>query len=112
MIKCGMCGRCCADINSTSSPEQISNMVTPAGLVPLAECWIPAGRLADGRYHYRCNYYDARSKRCRIHEVRPRVCRDFPFYGKIEIGKAYQFDKDCVIYKYYAGIQKIKGGLK
>ena len=41
-------------------------------------------------YWYTCIHYDQSKKRCGIHNIRPRMCRGFPFYG----GKEPCFKKE------------------
>ncbi len=36
-------------------------------------------------YHYFCDYWDANSRKCKNYENRPRVCRDYPFYGSSDL---------------------------
>jgi Fe-S-cluster containining protein len=103
MIECAQCGRCCNDINSPTAPEDVKKIPAQEGRLALVECWEYIGRIADGRYHYKCRYFNG--KTCEAHDRRPEVCRGYPFYGKPEVGKKYALDKDCIYYQYF----KMKG---
>lgn len=38
------------------------------------------GEESEGHW-YRCKHFDTKEKKCTIYEIRPRMCRDYP-YGK------------------------------
>jgi Fe-S-cluster containining protein len=46
-------------------------------------------------YFYICNKYDKINKKCTIHDNKPRICKDYPFYGKnkIPLGLVFYNDK-------------------
>jgi len=48
------------------------------------------------RHHYfTCLKYNARSKTCRVHNYKPRVCSQYPWYGKPPRADFIFFSEDC-----------------
>lgn len=51
----------------------------------LADMLLPLGTEIDGdgttRFYFTCRHLDQGSGDCKIYELRPRMCRDYP-YGK------------------------------
>jgi hypothetical protein len=37
--------------------------------------------MPEDRHFYSCRAFDPTARRCTIHETRPNMCRDYPWYG-------------------------------
>lgn len=89
-----MCGDCCTNIWSSTSPERIVEIAEveqrtsehPAidSATFIAAHWTPlSGPDELGGYRYACRRYDAEHQRCSAWDDRPQVCRGFPWYDGI-----------------------------
>lgn len=86
---CVACGDCCDPVWFPLGPADVrQGAVTArrgedrANLEFAARHWRATGaRGDDGRYGYRCDRFDSRTRRCTAHEERPPVCRGYPWYG-------------------------------
>ena len=39
---------------------------------------------SDRGHYYSCKHFDDKAKKCTIYEIRPRICRDYPYGSKCE----------------------------
>ena len=105
-FQCKQCGRCCLhlhDAYQTSATEQDVELWTSLGREEILQwvSFIPVGKDESGKMYYvydiwinpktgddvdRCPWLRKLPKTerylCRIHEVKPCACRDFPLSGK------------------------------
>lgn len=102
---CSMCGKCCEAIRLPMSHEKFSPDYTEVlyvdkefmfdNFVPMSQeealsinPQLLMGKVhPDGKYeespgfYYSCKMYDKETKKCNAHDLRPKVCREFPWYG-------------------------------
>jgi len=126
---CTGCGSCCkaiwlghkmSDIKSYASGDPSSNSTFDAKFIlenweeitveeatelnPQFQEKYPQAK--DRGFFYKCNAFDAETKRCTKYLDRPNLCRDFPFYpgshnhklidGKLMLAPGYTlYSKDC-----------------
>lgn len=104
MAECGRCGRCCQDVRLAESPDMLERAYlywkkSPSIEPSFSEIYLiyPMLRFVreepgeDLPYHYTCVHYrldDAGLPSCGIHPIRPRMCRDFPYYEMRSISTA------------------------
>lgn len=111
MTECNGCGACCHPFQMPYSPADIERMTKLGRLDPneaafyrdhltpmprrearrLIGHWAgPFSVFVDQvtqeittvwQHYYRCDLYDAETRRCTDYEHRPDVCRDYPWYG-------------------------------
>lgn len=81
------CGSCC-DLLTVSQrvAELIWGPVDPEVLPArdgewIADNWEPLREASGGQVRLRCVSYDIEARACTTYDVRPDVCRRFPFYG-------------------------------
>ncbi len=105
MGKCNKCGLCCKAIVIDSSMEQIKQSVNNqrkgnSDAHFIFRNWTSISEQAaftinpnltywssdyDGyRYYYRCRMYCDATNLCKIHEIRPYICSEFPWYGQVK----------------------------
>jgi Fe-S-cluster containining protein len=52
----------------------------------------------DGREIFTCAHWDRETRLCGIYEIRPTMCRDYPYRGKCSLqGCTYEVEEDGVI---------------
>ncbi len=102
-FECQRCARCCGDTshrgrNILLQGSEVERISRHASLRPLS---FSSPVSNNGHYQYRmkkrngrCVFLDGKS--CRIYEIRPLICRFYPFSVKRKNG-AYVFEvaKDC-----------------
>lgn len=101
MGSCNQCGMCCRVIKLEQSPEEVKAMALLTGVLGIpsdntfaAEHWRPLTReeamrinpfyvsqLPDTAHFYSCDRL-GEDGRCRAHDVRPLVCRGYPWYDR------------------------------
>jgi len=100
MGDCIRCGSCCQDVRLAEQPEllekayyywkktkQIDPEFSEIYLIYPMLVFLYENSKEDLPYHYRCKHYTADQSglpACSIHEIRPRMCRDFPYYEDVE----------------------------
>lgn len=100
MGHCKRRGLCCQDVRLAESPEMLaraySYWLKSPGIDPaFSEIYLIFPMLVfrhespgeDLPYHYRCKHFthDAGGlPACSIYPIRPRMCRDFPYYEGVE----------------------------
>jgi Fe-S-cluster containining protein len=112
-FRCKQCGRCCVDLHDAyqaSASDEDIELWTAQGRDDILQwvSFIPVGKDESGKMHYvydiwispgtgedvdRCPWLRRLPKRdmyvCRIHEVKPQVCRDYP------ISRAHAEETGC-----------------
>jgi Fe-S-cluster containining protein len=99
MGDCIRCGNCCQDVRLAESPDllekaygywkktkQIDPNFSEIYLIYPMLTFLFEEPDADLPYHYRCKHYSIGSDGlpgCSIHPIRPRMCRDFPYYEDV-----------------------------
>ncbi|HNV48156.1 MAG TPA: YkgJ family cysteine cluster protein [Spirochaetota bacterium] len=100
MGRCKRRGLCCQDVRLDVSPEMLHNAyefwrksksIDPGFseiylIYPMLEFKFEHGS-EDLPYHYRCRHFTHGADglpACAIYEIRPRMCRDFPYYESVE----------------------------
>ena len=99
MGDCIRCGNCCQDVRLAESPDllekaygywkktkQIDPNFSEIYLIYPMLTFLFEEPDADLPYHYRCKHYSTGSDGlpgCSIHPIRPRMCRDFPYYEDV-----------------------------
>ena len=103
MRECIRCGRCCQDVRLAESPELLekaynywrkSKQIDPGFseiylIYPMLE-FLYENSEEDLPYHYRCKHYnidESGMPACSIHEIRPGMCREFPFYEGVMLAE-------------------------
>jgi Fe-S-cluster containining protein len=100
-MECKRCGTCCNDVRLAESPEMLRKayeywLRMPSVDPKFSEIYLIYPMLTfkyenqseDLPYHYACKHFTRDSKGlgvCSIYEIRPRMCRDFPYYEGIEL---------------------------
>lgn len=100
MGDCIRCGKCCQDVMLAEPPEllekayyfwkkskQIDPNFSEIYLIYPMLVFLYEKKGDDLPYHYRCKHYtvdDSGLPACSIHEIRPGMCRDFPYYENVE----------------------------
>ncbi len=96
MGQCKRRGYCCQDVRLAESPDMLarayrywkkSNSIDPDFseiylIYPMLEFKFE-NTMEDLPYHYRCKHFTHDKEgipTCSIYEIRPRMCRDFPYY--------------------------------
>ncbi len=99
MGDCIRCGKCCQDVRLAEPPDllekaygfwkkskQIDPNFSEIYLIYPMLTFLFEEQDSDLPYHYRCKHYSFGTDGlpgCSIHHVRPRMCRDFPFYEDV-----------------------------
>jgi Fe-S-cluster containining protein len=104
-----MCGNCCRVIRINLSPEYIANRIWtgdfPKSIDNYTDMefaylfWKPITMEkaleinpylktwpfydSDKVFYYTCTKFDESKNLCTVHETRPRVCSEFPWYGEV-----------------------------
>ena len=84
MAECARCGQCCQLIGwnpetgqrSWREVETLALRGHPDAIFMVAHwhyCW--------GTGYYWCDCFDFETHLCTVHEQRPKVCSDYPYYG-------------------------------
>lgn len=100
MGHCKRRGYCCQDVRLAESPDMLKKAYTYwKGMTSIdprfSEIYLIYPMLAfkfekpgdDLPYHYACRFFthdENRLPACSIHEIRPAMCRDFPYYDEVE----------------------------
>jgi uncharacterized protein len=79
---CRMCGNCCRFRVTPLTSEDVKRLEAAGH----ADFFRTAGELMLRRVNGRCVFL--KDDRCTVHDVRPQVCRDFPFFRACGIGYA------------------------
>jgi Fe-S-cluster containining protein len=99
MGECKRRGYCCRDVRLAEPPELLerayhfwkkSASIDPNFseiylIYPMLE-FLFEKKEEDLPYHYRCRYFthdETGLPTCAIHPIRPRMCRDFPYYEDV-----------------------------
>jgi len=110
---CNKCGACCRVLTLEQSPQEVRALAAvtkvlgiPSDAIFAAEHWHPltreeavqrnpfyTARLKPGAYLYRCDQLGD-DGRCTAYEVRPLVCRGYPWYDQPRRNMALP-DPDC-----------------
>jgi len=93
--KCNRCGECCRVIYLQETKKAIRAIKNETSKEFILKHWHrisrkeacrrhPMIRGKDWRnvYFYTCDAWDKKTRRCKVYELRPEVCRGFPFYGR------------------------------
>lgn len=100
-MECKRCGNCCNDVRLAESPEVLQraykywlqlSMINPN----FSEIYLIYPMLTfkyqnlseDLPYHYACKHFTFDSHGlglCSIYDIRPRMCKDFPYYDGIAL---------------------------
>lgn len=96
------CGACCAAVLLTVTLESVETMRNRRGegdavggdWAHLLDHFYPISadeanrrnphlhaRVGGGFRYFGCDWYDPQTKLCTHHDERPRLCREYPFYG-------------------------------
>ena len=89
-FKCKKCGKCCKPV-VIMSKEDIET-IKKAGhkdFLELDPIHPENGYISMKRENDYCMFLDKTTKQCKIYDVRPEICRIYPFMEKDEL-------KDCV----------------
>jgi Fe-S-cluster containining protein len=81
-FRCTMCGNCCRFRITPLTKDDVSRLEN-AGYSGFSDY---KGELCMKRINGKCFFL--KDDRCTVHEHRPRVCRDFPFFRELGIGYA------------------------
>jgi Fe-S-cluster containining protein len=100
MGHCKRRGYCCQDVRLAEPPELLEKayrfwLRSPSIDPRFSEIYLIYPMLefkfeekdADLAYHYRCKHFTHDSEgipACSIYDIRPRMCRDFPYYEDVE----------------------------
>lgn len=109
---CNGCGSCCEKFTLCYSPDELKELyrswksgsntavkmngdVQYRNAVEDIDLVYPMVRFLSKKhidgyrdsYIYTCIHYDKKNKKCGIHDIRPRMCRAFPFYGHETLGQ-------------------------
>jgi len=100
MPSCQRRGYCCQDVRLAESPELLKKAYhfwkkSPKVDPSFSEIYLIYPMLIfkfenpqeDLPYHYRCKHFshdDQGLPCCSIYEIRPKMCRDFPYYEEIK----------------------------
>lgn len=100
MGTCKRCGQCCQDVRLAEPPELLKKAYEywrkSAEVDPgFSEIYLIYPMLVfkfentaeDLPYHYYCKHFTKDvdgSPGCSIYEIRPRMCKDFPYYDEVE----------------------------
>lgn len=91
-VRCG--GKCCEDFPLSHSPERVAELYAAAralmeageaydeDVVTIAEMVIRIDEDDEARPRYTCKHLDRAAGLCTIYERRPKMCSDFPGYGR------------------------------
>jgi len=97
--QCKKCGQCCCDVQVRVSPMRLKEaydawmnrkpfkaMRDIHLLYPMLTFKYETRPISDdGKrrrlYHYHCKFYDP-VRKCTIYDIRPWMCKGFPYYGK------------------------------
>jgi Fe-S-cluster containining protein len=79
-FRCTLCGNCCR-FRITPITEEDVKLLEKAGYKGF---WERKGELKMRRDNGRCVFL--KDDRCAVHEHRPQVCREFPFFKECGIG--------------------------
>lgn len=88
-ITCNRCGRCCDDIPSPHSPDELAALLQDPSLDSDRRVFltglVPAEPVAGG-WQYRCRHFHRDADglgMCDVYEARPAVCSGFPYGGVV-----------------------------
>jgi len=100
MPNCKRRGYCCKDVRLAESPDILkkayeywkkSKTIDPnfseIFLIYPMLTFLFENQQEDLPYHYHCKHFmheQDGTPACSIHPIRPRMCRDFPFYNDVE----------------------------
>ena len=101
-------GRCC-ELFALSKPHEhliahqtdIQDGETIAGMV------ISQGQSNDGVWLFSCQHFDTDSRRCRIYEQRPDMCRRYPYDGRCGFCgyvESVEHSSERVVFPYDVGV--------
>ncbi len=76
-------GRCCELFALSKTLKYlIANQTDIHDGETIASMVTPQGRSNDGVWLFSCRNFDADSRKCRIYEQRPDMCRGYPYDGR------------------------------
>lgn len=78
-FKCSMCGNCCRFLTTPVTDADIAR-IREGGYDDFVRDDMKALKRVNGR----CMFL--KDDRCSIHEIRPQVCRDYPFFKLYGVG--------------------------
>ncbi len=100
-MECKRCGTCCNDVRLAESPDMLKKAYEYWRTLPsvdpkFSEIYLIYPMLMfkyenlkeDLPYHYSCKHFTRSTDGlgiCSIYEIRPRMCREFPYYEGIEL---------------------------
>ena len=100
-MNCKRCGTCCSDVRLAESPDvlkkaydywrQMSSVDPKFSEIYLIYPMLTfkyENQQEDLPYHYACKHFSRDSNGlglCTIYEIRPRMCRDFPYYEGLRL---------------------------
>lgn len=97
---CAQCGDCCEAIPFSMDQEQIKDRLAEGeglgerGITDLTfilKNWVPISRREYENVHpeaatekkmYTCRQFNRETRQCMVHDSRPPVCRDYPWYSR------------------------------
>jgi Fe-S-cluster containining protein len=60
------------------------------------DTWSGEGATSYEKLHfYTCKHHDKVTRKCTIHEIRPRVCSEYPWYGRNPEPSHLFYSEDC-----------------
>jgi len=117
MSECKKCGTCCKVIYLPISPEKVeaiskdTNSPDHANAKFVHENWIPLSteqarefnpfvvsqvdECGRSLYYYSCTRLDSVTNLCTVHDSRPQVCVDYPWYGRPPHPSEMWYTPDC-----------------
>jgi Fe-S-cluster containining protein len=125
MTTCGQCGKCCECIilphnsdylraGAKNDPDSEYGFVhrnftqiskeRALKINPYLSNWDTNNHW---RFYYICRHFCTITKKCIVHEIRPGVCSEFPWYGRVPKEQPL-YSKDCSFHKDLKKIKKVK----
>ncbi len=108
MNKCLQCGKCCQAIPFPLTKKVLMEEENPAESVRFilrywkrvsakkASVILDNDKLFSNFLYYECSLFNKESGLCGIHNDKPSVCADYPYYGKSP--EEYASQPDNIIY--------------
>lgn len=96
MTQCKQCGMCCEVVALSKSFKEIKALASDGdktsdcnfaarNFIPISEKQAhkinPHLKNSENRFYYRCKMYCELTKKCTIHDIKPRICSGFPWYN-------------------------------
>jgi Fe-S-cluster containining protein len=85
VTECSACGDCCDPVWYPWGPADVrqlaERLVDSPDLPFITEHWRATGEQRNGMHAYECDFFDAESRLCTAHDLRPPICRGYPWYS-------------------------------